>query len=187
LTLLATTQAVSHGHHNYFDLFDLPIDFSVDPVRLSERYRSLIDDELPDDPRRVAAPRAKHPFEIEAAYRTLSDPLARAAYFLGLLDDVSEDTLGEGGRLQAELMAQMELQESLSEGGNRPDPAGTAASALTRLAERGAWLEKALQRCLADPSPSNLDSARDILRRLELIGLYQRHGDEVRQIAGWRT
>jgi molecular chaperone HscB len=186
LTLLATTQAVSHGHRNYFDLFDLPIDFSVDPIRLSERYRSLIDDELPDDPRRAGPTRASHAFEIEAAYRTLSDPLARAAYFLALLDDVRQDPPGDD-RLQAELMAQMELQESLSEGGNRPDPAGTAASVLTRLAERGAWLEKDLQRCLADPSPSNLESARDILRRLELIGLYQRRGDEVRQGAGWRV
>jgi molecular chaperone HscB len=183
---LATIPAVPYGRRNYFDLFDLPIGFCVDPVRLSERYRTLIDPGTTADPRRGGAAPGDRPFEVEQAYRTLSDPLARAAYLLDLLgNDRDDDQVAE--RLQAELMAQMELQESLRESGNRPDPAGTTANVLTQLAERGAYLEKDLHQRLSDPSPSNLDAARDILRRLELIGLYHRQAIDPRPLMAWHA
>lgn len=184
---MATISAVVDGSKNYFDLFDLPIGFVVDQSRLSERYRALLDGDASTsygDPRSTddSAPE-QSPIEIELAYRTLLDPLARAAHLLDLLDCRSEGygaRAGEYAALGGFLMAEIELRESLDEATSRPDPASAVAGMLTHLAEQGASLEKDLQRMLADPSPQNLAAAREILRRLELLGTCRRDAEDRR-------
>jgi molecular chaperone HscB len=187
---LATISAVSDGRKNYFDLFDLPIAFSVDPSRLSERYRTLIDSGQAISFRALASttpPGPEHsPIEIELAYQTLVDPLARATHLLDLLDDRRDDTDGRSS-LRANLLAEMELRESLTESTNRPDPDAAVANVLTQLAEQGAWLEKDLQRLLADPSPVNLEAARETVRKLELVGTYRRDAEDRRAALAVRS
>jgi molecular chaperone HscB len=184
---VATISAVVDGSKNYFDLFDLPIGFIVDQSRLCERYRALLDGDLAasyGDPESAEDSTPEPPpIEIELAYRTLLDPLARAAYLLDLLECRSEGygtAAGEYGALEDFLMAEIELRESLDEATNRPDPASAMAGMLTHLAEQGASLEKDLQRVLADPSPQNLTAAREILRRLELVGTCRRDAEDRR-------
>jgi molecular chaperone HscB len=184
---VATISAVLNGSKNYFDLFDLPIGFVVDHSRLCERYRALLDGDLATsygDPDSVQSSTPEQsPIEIELAYRTLLDPLTRAAYLLDLLECRSEGFgtgAGEYGALEGFLMAEIELRESLDEATNRPDPASAVAGMLTQLAEQGASLEKDLQRVLADPSPQNLTAAREILRRLELVGTCRRDAEDRR-------
>jgi molecular chaperone HscB len=184
---VATISAVVDGSKNYFDLFDLPIGFVVDQGRLSERYRALLD---ADAGMSYSVPRAaagsaseQSSIEIEAAYRTLIDPLARADYLLDLLDCRSERygaSAGERSALGGFLMAEIELRESLDEATSRPDPAAAVAGILTQLAEQGASLEKDLERVLADPSPQNLMAAREILRRLKLVGTCRRDAEDRR-------
>ncbi|NCC28724.1 MAG: molecular chaperone Hsc20 [Gammaproteobacteria bacterium] len=179
--------AVVDGSKNYFALFDLPIGFVVDQSRLSERYRALLDGDAAtsyrDSRSAHGSAQEQSPLEIELAYRTLIDPLARAAHLLDLLDCRSEGhgaSAGEYGALGGFLMAEIELRESLDEATSRPDPAAAVAGMLTQLAEQGASLEKDLQRVLADPSPQNLTAAREILRRLELLGTCRRDAEDRR-------
>jgi molecular chaperone HscB len=176
-----------NGSKNYFDLFDLPIGFVVDHARLCERHRALLDGDAATSyggaPSSDGSAHEQSPTEIELAYRTLLDPLARAAYLLDLLECRSEGygtAAGEYGALEDFLMAEIELRESLDEATNRPDPASAMAGMLTHLAEQGASLEKDLQRVLADPSPQNLATAREILRRLELVGTCRRDAEDRR-------
>jgi molecular chaperone HscB len=187
---LATISAVLDGRKNYFDLFDLPIAFSVDSTRLSERYRTLIDSgQTPfyrDEGRASVFAPVRPQIEIELAYRTLVDPLTRAAYLVDLLDDQRDSTDGRS-RLGFDLMAEMELRESLAETSNRPDPDAAVANVLTELAEQGASLEKDLQRLLADPSPRDLEAAREILRRLEIVGAYRRDAEDRRAALARRS
>jgi molecular chaperone HscB len=176
-----------NGPKNYFDLFDLPIGFVVDHARLCERHRALLDGDAATSyggaPSSDGSAHEQSPTEIELAYRTLLDPLARAAYLLDLLECRGEGYGtggGEYGALGGHLMAEIELRESLDEATSRPDPAAAVAGILTHLAEQGASLEKDLQRVLADPSPRNLTAAREILRRLELVGAYRRDAEDRR-------
>lgn len=181
---MSTILAVSHGRKTYFDLFNLPIEFSVDTTRLSERYLTLLDSgqstSFRDGGSTGTALPARPRVEIELAYRTLADPLARAAYLLDLLDGQAADHPDGHTHLGADLMAEMELRDSLTQASNRPDPAATVANILTLLAEQGASLEKELRRLLDDPSQRNLDAAREILRRLELVGNYRRDAQDRR-------
>ncbi|EGV20056.1 iron-sulfur cluster co-chaperone HscB C-terminal domain-containing protein [Thiocapsa marina] len=184
---MATISAVLNGPKNYFDLFDLPVGFMVDQSRLCERYRALLDGDAATSyghPESAAdSTPGQSPIEIQLAYRTLLDPLARAAYLLDLLE-CRGDSYGAGaaeyGALEGFLMAEIELRESLDEATSRPDPAAAVAGILTHLAEQGASLEKDLQRVLGDPSPQNLTAAREILRRLELVGTCRRDAEDRR-------
>jgi molecular chaperone HscB len=169
--MVATIAAVLSGSQNYFALFDLPVGFDVDPSRLTGRYRALLDPDLP-----ASIPIEQPPTEIELAYRTLADPLARAAYLLDLLGPHTRDP----NELVGFLMAQMELRESLAEATSSPDPSTSVANVLTQLAEQGASLAKELQRLLAEPSPKNLAAAREILRQLELVGTCRRDAEDQR-------
>lgn len=184
---MATISAVLGGPKNYFDLFELPIGFVVDQSRLSERYRALLDGgsttlasvRRPE----ISSRPERSPIEIELAYRTLVDPLARAAHLLDLLDCRGEGfaaSAGERNSLGAVLMAEIELRESLDEAVSRPDASAAVATILTQLAEQGASLEKDLERLLADPSSRNLAAAREILRRLELVGTCRRDAEDRR-------
>ncbi len=103
---------------NYFELFNLPIDFEVDLRALSGRYHKLQQAVHPDNyasaperERRLAVQKAA---QINEAFQTLKNPLKRAHYFLEL-----HHTLPESANQHildnAFLMQQMELRETLAE------------------------------------------------------------------------
>lgn len=183
---MTTISTALKSHCNYFALFDLPIDFDVDPACLIGRYRALVDGDAQSVARPPTLSRAhpidQTPLEIERAYRTLADPLARAAHLIELLDPHAEHP-EEVREIAAFLVTQMELRESLDEATKGPDPSTSVATVLTRLAEEGASLAKELQAVLADPSPRTLAAAREILRRLELVGTCRRDAQDRR--AAW--
>lgn len=103
---------------DYFSLFDLPRNYSVDHDALSKRYRSLQKATHPDgfasdsaQARRLAVQLAAR---VNEAFRTLNDPFLRAAYWLELHGGRPSDeaqTIRDG----AFLMAQMELRERIEE------------------------------------------------------------------------
>ncbi|MGS2716745.1 Fe-S protein assembly co-chaperone HscB [Eionea flava] len=102
---------------NYFDLFNLPINFTVDNNRLAAAYRDLQKqfhpDKVADKPaseQRIAVQFAGF---INTAYETLRSPVSRAIYMLaekGFSIDEQAATVSDGQFL----FLQMEWRESLS-------------------------------------------------------------------------
>lgn len=166
------SEAVTSMTH--FEIFGLPQRFAVDLRLLAERYRALQALTLPDpdastmapDPDAEAPVRAAK--QINDAYRTLKDPLLRARYLLSLhtgLPAHDERDAQDG----TWLMDQIELQETMAEAQGRPNRRASAATVLTSLTEQSAALEKALEGLFAEPSPENLMSVREIIRKRRFL------------------
>ena len=103
---------------NYFELFGLPVTYEVDPAGLGQRYRELQRRFHPD--RFASATEAERRLsvqmtaQINAAYQTLRDAVARGRYLLslaGVETGEESDTRMDPGFL----MEQMELREALDE------------------------------------------------------------------------
>lgn len=116
---------LSDFKRNYFQLFDLPVDFALDQVQLGARYRQLQKEMHPD---RYAGASAyeqrlavQYSSRINEAYATLRKPLTRALYLLDIAgmsaNDISAVPL-DGGFL----IAQMELREKLENMEDLVDP-----------------------------------------------------------------
>ena len=116
---------------NYFDLFNLPVQFSLDNEQLSLNYKKLIAQYHPD---KVAA---KSDFEkkqavmmaatINKAFQTLRHPLDRASFMLKLKGLETESQI-DTQFSPAFLMQQMEWRETLED--NIAQNNQTALSAL---------------------------------------------------------
>ncbi len=101
---------------NYFELFDLPVQFAVDTAVLGRRYRQLQQELHPDRYAAAAAHEQRMAVQYSAfvneAYATLRTPLKRALYLL----ELSGMTQQEVSRQQLDggfLIEQMELREKL--------------------------------------------------------------------------
>jgi molecular chaperone HscB len=110
---------------NYFEIFGLPVDFSLDTSTLTERYRELQKAVHPDRfsnasdrDRRLAVQQAAL---INEALETLKSPLKRARYLLQL-NGVKFDDEKETHMDPEFLMEQMELREAVSDVRQQSDP-----------------------------------------------------------------
>lgn len=101
---------------NFFELFELPIQYELDRGRLGARYRQLQQELHPD--RYAGAPgheqrlAMQYSAMVNEAHATLSKPLSRALYLLQLAGMSQEQISAEpvdGGFL----IEQMELREKL--------------------------------------------------------------------------
>lgn len=112
---------------NYFQLFDLPVQFALEQAQLGARYRQLQGELHPDryasasdHEQRVAV---QYSAQVNAAYATLRKSLPRALYLLELAgmsqEEISSQQI-DGGFL----IEQMDLREKLEsmEGLVDPDP-----------------------------------------------------------------
>jgi len=101
---------------NHFVLFDLPVSFEVDKQHLADTYRQLQSEYHPDrfatesdEKRRFAQQTAA---QINEAYQTLKQPLARGRYLLAIkgtpIDDAQNPNMDTSF-----LMHQLELREKL--------------------------------------------------------------------------
>lgn len=113
---------------NHFQLFDLPVDFTVDMAQLGERFRHLQRELHPDRYAGASAHEQRLAVQysglINEAYATLRKPLSRALYLLDLAGLSAERVAAEpldGGFLitQMELREKLEGMESLVD----PEPA----------------------------------------------------------------
>lgn len=101
---------------NYFQLFDLPVQYSLDGARLGDHFRRL-QGQLHPDRYASKAPQeqrlaVQYSALVNEAYTTLRDPLGRALYLLGLAGLTGEDVAAQqidGGFL----IMQMDLREKL--------------------------------------------------------------------------
>ena len=110
---------------DYFQLFDLPLQFAVDLAQLGVRYRQLQGElhpdryaSAPDYEQRVAV---QYSALVNEAYATLRKPLPRALYLLQLAgmsqEEISNQQI-DGGFL----IEQMELREKLESIHDLVDP-----------------------------------------------------------------
>lgn len=129
---------------DYFELFELPLEYEVDRTQLSEKYRTLQQQHHPDrfangtdQERRISLQMASR---INEGNRVLRDPIARARYLLELMGgDLGTDS--ETVRDPEFLMEQMELREALEAAQQGSDPSGAleafAAQMEARIAKQG--------------------------------------------------
>ncbi|WP_252179511.1 Fe-S protein assembly co-chaperone HscB [Endozoicomonas sp. 4G] len=110
---------------NFFELFQLPVEFQVDQALLSERYRELQKLVHPDrfagegeSQQRLAVQYAAF---VNEGLETLKSPLDRALYLLELAGhpvDLENNTVMD----TVFLMEQMELREAISDIREHQDP-----------------------------------------------------------------
>lgn len=124
---------------DYFEVFGLPRKLGIDTAALQRRFYELAREHHPDF-HQSAAPEQRALAEeasarVNAAYRALRDPIARAEYLVQLEDGrVTQEGAAVKPKAPPELLEEMfEIQEALSElrtGGL--DAAGRAALAAQR-------------------------------------------------------
>ena len=125
-------------HKNYFQLFDLPVDFTLDQAKLGEHYRALQGELHPDrfasasdHEQRLAV---QYSALVNEAYSTLRKPLARALYLLELGGLSAEDISGQqidGGFL----IMQMDLREKLDAMAELMDPDPVLDHVVTEISD----------------------------------------------------
>jgi len=111
--------------NNYFQLFELPVQFEISQDHLDTRFRSLQRFLHPD--KFASAADAERRWSMQAAsfvneaYQTLSKPLKRASYLLSL-NGISLDEETDTQMSPMFLMEQMELREALGDAPAASDP-----------------------------------------------------------------
>ena len=154
---------------NYFELFQLPAQFELDSHQLAETYRQLQQQfhpdrvaSAPENERLLAMQQASN---INAAYQTLKDPLARAEYLLMLQ---GLDIRGEQQTLQDTtfLIQQLAWREELEELRESADPEAGIPIFEQRISSEFNHLMLALQQALA---AAELASAADLIRKLKFV------------------
>ena len=164
---------------NHFEVFDLPIAFEIDNQLLAQRYRELQRTVHPDNyaqaserDRRLAMQKSA---QVNEAFQTLKDPLARGRYLLQL-QGIDTNEANDMAMDPEFLMMQMELREELASIKRQSQP----LEALSRFLQR---LEQQLQQLTATLSQQftqqNWQSARDSVRQWQF---FQRLREEALRI-----
>jgi molecular chaperone HscB len=125
-------------HRNYFQLFGLPVDFSLDLAQLGVRYRQLQRELHPDRYAGASAHEQRLAVQYSAlineAYAVLRKPLSRALYLLELSGMSREGIAGQhidGGFL----ITQMELREKLESMEGLINPEAALEHLVTEISE----------------------------------------------------
>lgn len=157
---------------NYFEIFDLPPGFDVDQALLSTRYRELQRAVHPDkyahasaQDRRLAVETAAN---INEAYRTLKDPVARAAYLLQA-NGVSVDSDTARRVSPAFLMEQMELREVLSAVRSARDPVFELSKIFAAIDRLEAGTLEALRAAFTCNDVKALQNANEEVQKLRFV------------------
>jgi molecular chaperone HscB len=157
---------------NYFELFDLPTAFDLDPVDLAARYRELQRRFHPDRFVSASGPERRLSLEltaqVNAALQTLKDPVARARYLLGLQGiDTGEET--DTAMDAAFLMEQMELREGLAEARQALDRHARLESLRQRVDEQFESRSALLSTRFSENSEPARRQARNLVREMQFL------------------
>lgn len=103
---------------NYFELFQLPQQFTIDTAVLDTNYRKLLAEVHPDKFVNASAAEKMHSMRTATlaneAYQTLKQPTARARYLLQLAG-IATDEENNTAMPADFLMAQMEWREAMDD------------------------------------------------------------------------
>jgi molecular chaperone HscB len=163
---------------NFFEVFELPRRLAVDGDELRRRFYALARRTHPDF-HQAAPPAERAAVEeraalVNAAYRTLRDPIARVDYLVRLEE---RRTTKEGGESRPKappaLLAEMfEIQEALAEAKAGPlDASAKASLAEQRDALLARYSEEEAR--LRGPLAARWDAAADVDRPAALAALKQ--------------
>jgi molecular chaperone HscB len=159
---------------DYFQLFDLPRKLSIDPFRLEQRFYELSRKLHPDRFLRAKPDERERSQEASAqlndAYRTLRNPVARAEYLLKLQGREAEGPPQPPPELLAEVFELNEALEEVREGHEaaRPGLERDWQRFLVLLGEADARLDS-LSRRFDAGEPDALEKVRAVLMRRRYI------------------
>lgn len=158
---------------NYFEIFHLPIAFELDSAELASRYRQLQQQYHPD--KFAAASEADRSralqwaAEINAAFHTLKEPVARAEYLLslqGLAIRGEQQTLQDLDFLEQ----QWAWREALEELPQADEPMQATADLAAELDQAQRQMLAALAQTLVD---GQWPAAADWVRKLKFMAKLQ--------------
>jgi molecular chaperone HscB len=157
---------------NFFELFALPVSYTIDNSALRERYRELQRSVHPDRYANASQQEQRLAMQgstfINEAFETLSDPLGRAQYMLRL-HGVDIDSDNETTKDTAFLMEQLELREALSEIRHQADPLGAIADFLDTVTGKLNRMISDMATDFENPSPDRLDAIRERVRKMQFL------------------
>ena len=110
---------------NYFELYDLEVDFQIDVSLLGEKHRQLMARYHPDKHTQSDAVTKSHAMQMSAtineSYRILKSPLTRAGYLLELvgIDSKADNETSSDTEF---LMQQMMIRETIEGAQSAVDP-----------------------------------------------------------------
>ncbi len=169
---------------NYFELFGLKTDFSIDLAQLSNAFQQLQKTAHPDKFAHASSQEqllaVQKSATINDAYQTLKNPLKRAEYILKLRGTVmpSEQTSFQDN---AFLMQQMELREMIAEVQTANDIDAALLEVRTVLDSEYQQLFTQLQQLLNDDTEQSNQQASDILRKLKFYQKLQLEVDRLEE------
>lgn len=163
---------------NYFELFDLPVQFELDSPELSLRYKAAQRETHPD--RFAACGQAEQRLAMQMssllneAYKTLKDPVERAVYLLGLngIDIRSPQNRQLAPQFLMEQMSLREELESLDENNDTDGLKRFRADIATRT-------DKLLDECAQQFQRGNFDAAAISVGKLQYFRKLLFEADEL--------
>ena len=170
---------ISEAAGNYFELFDIPVSYTVDLNKVRHLHRELQKAVHPDKFAHAGAQEKRISMQqtslINQAFHTLSHPIERATYLLGL--NGVDFNMDNQTTMDAEfLMQQMELREALSEAGDKANP----LAELERLENEINGNMEALQnRFQQDVEKDDLADAKELVRKMQFL---YKAGQEVAEL-----
>ncbi|ALG68878.1 co-chaperone HscB [Beggiatoa leptomitoformis] len=158
---------------NYFELFGLPVCFTIDSEVLAACYRDLQKmihpDKFVDAPERERRLAMEKATLINEAFQTLKQPVNRARYLLEL-QGVSLNNDSDTFMDATFLMAQMELRETLAEIKNQINPLAALSQFLTTLNKQSQTLIDKLNQQFTQ---QDWQAARNSVRQLQFFNRLQ--------------
>ncbi len=158
---------------NYFELFELEVQFQIDADVLVSQYQQLQTQFHPDrfvesnnQDKRVAMQVTTF---INEAYKTLQEHQSRARYLLelqGVHFDIEKDTTQD----MDFLMAQMSLREEIDEVGGQDDPIESLDELASKARKEKAQLIESFQ---LQYNNKQWDEAKDIVLKLQFFNRLQ--------------
>lgn len=157
---------------NYFELFALPVGFEIELDVLSKRYQELQRTLHPDKfvnaserERRISLQQAA---QVNSAFQTLKDPMARARYLLELRGFGMSDentTIRDPEFLEQ----QMELREELAEIKHNNDPSARLAEFVRQLNQSTRACVEQLKKNFAVADEASLAQCQMTVHQLQFL------------------
>ncbi len=164
---------------NFFELFSLPVQYSLDKQQLASSFRALQGEYHPDrfanasdQERRVALQSTGY---INEAHETLKSPRLRARYMLEL-KHVDFDDERDTTQDMSFLMQQMEKREALEEAAQSADPLEAVDAIAKQVKQEQNELNAEFEKQL---SQDNLAEAKEAVLKMKF---YERLANEVKSL-----
>lgn len=161
---------------NYFELFELPLGFEIDPVSLKKKFYELSKRYHPDFYISESEQKQQEILglstQVNKAYQILSDPQKRVEYILtqlGLLSEESKHQLS-----QDFLIEMMEINEAVMDLSFEPDLT-TQGILLARISALAESLSEELKQAKEAFDSVNGESEKNILLKIKDIWYKQKY------------